>query len=331
MRDFRQHKTYDLLSYWGNALHKYLLPKRFFEASRLKCLDALSDEQRELVMRRVAYYCRLDDKAAKAAPSSNITSLRLRFKGKHRASRYVMDLRETLCRFPAACRFDYLFGDITDEASTPAFVKSRPIVEGSTNSVVMKLDRLRHFRFVDDTMPFQEKRDMLVFRSFVTQEHRKRFLAMYSGHPMCDVGKINREENEQHGEWVKPFMSIDQQLQHKFICCLEGNDVATSLKWVMSSNSLAVMPRPKYETWFMEGSLIPGVHYVEIKPDYSDLIEKMEYYIAHPDEAQRIIDEAHRYVEQFQNVRLERAVQIATAESYFIKTGQAAALGKTLF
>ena len=39
----------------------------------------------------------------------------------------------------------------------------------------------------------------------------------------------------------------------------------------MSSNSVAVMPRPKYESWFMEGRLQPGVHYIEIKDDYSDL------------------------------------------------------------
>ena len=42
----------------------------------------------------------------------------------------------------------------------------------------------------------------------------------------------------------------------------------------MSSNSVAVMPRPKYESWFMEGRLQPGVHYIEIKDDYSDLEPK---------------------------------------------------------
>ena len=40
--------------------------------------------------------------------------------------------------------------------------------------------------------------------------------------------------------------------KHKFILCIEGNDVASNLKWVMSSNSVAVMPKPKFESWFME-------------------------------------------------------------------------------
>ncbi|GIR91542.1 MAG: hypothetical protein CM15mP92_0060 [Halieaceae bacterium] len=72
--------------------------------------------------------------------------------------------------------------------------------------------------------------------------------------------------------------SLDTHLKHKFILCIEGNDVASNLKWVMSSNSVAVMPKPKYESWFMEGKLIPNYHYILIKDDYSDLEEKLNYY-----------------------------------------------------
>ena len=42
----------------------------------------------------------------------------------------------------------------------------------------------------------------------------------------------------------------------------------------MSSNSLCFMPKPKYETWFMEGKLIPNHHYVLIEDDYSNLLEQ---------------------------------------------------------
>lgn len=76
-------------------------------------------------------------------------------------------------------------------------------------------------------------------------------------------------------------------MDYKFIMALEGNDVASNLKWVMSSNSIAVMPRPTCETWFMEGKLIPNYHYIEIKPDFTDLEERLKYYIEHPEEAQQ--------------------------------------------
>ena len=186
----------------------------------------------------------------------------------------------------------------------------------------MKLDALRHFRFVSDPRPFAAKKDMLVSRNFVTQPHRKLLLEKYINHPMCDLGKINVAVDDEHPEWVRPFMSLDEQWSYKFISCIEGNDVATNLKWVMSSNSLAVMPRPRYETWFREAELQPGVHFVELKADYSDLIEKMEYYISHPDEAQFIIENAHKYVAQFRDEEMELATQLLTAKAYFERTGQ---------
>jgi hypothetical protein len=104
------------------------------------------------------------------------------------------------------------------------------------------------------------------------------------------------------------------------VACVEGVDVATSLKWVMSSNSVAVSPPMHYETWFMEGTLIPNYHYIEVKPDFSDLVEKLEYYIAHPEEAEAIVCHAHDYVAQFLNKKMERATQLAVADKYFKMT-----------
>jgi len=92
----------------------------------------------------------------------------------------------------------------------------------------------------------------------------------------------------------------------------------------MSSNSLAVMPLPIYETWFMEGTLIPNYHYVLIKDDYSDLEERLNYYINHTDEAQKIIDNAHEYVKQFRNKKQEDLISLLVLKKYFEKTGQKA-------
>ena len=122
---------------------------------------------------------------------------------------------------------------------------------------------------------------------------------------------------EAHPEWHAQKMTIEEHLDYKFIMSLEGNDVASNLKWVMSSNSIAVMPKPTCETWFMEGTLIPNYHYIEIKPDFSDLIEKLEYYIAHPDEAEEIIRHAHEYVDKFLNRRRERIISWLVMDRYF--------------
>ena len=55
-------------------------------------------------------------------------------------------------------------GDITYVPEVPSIVKSRPIVEGNENSVVMKLDKIRHFIYVDDRKRFTDKKDMAIFR-----------------------------------------------------------------------------------------------------------------------------------------------------------------------
>jgi hypothetical protein len=117
-------------------------------------------------------------------------------------------------------------------------------------------------------------------------------------------------------------MTIDEHLEYKFILCIEGNDVATNLKWVMSSNSLAVMPRPRYETWFMEGRLIPNYHYVEIKADYSNLEDRLTYYIQHTNEALQIIENAHQYIAQFRDKKREDLISLLTLRKYFKQTKQ---------
>ena len=69
-------------------------------------------------------------------------------------------------------------------------------------------------------------------------------------------------------------MSITEQCRYKYIMSIEGNDVATNLKWIFRSNSVCFMRKPRFETWFMEGRLQPNVHYIELKDDFSDVAEK---------------------------------------------------------
>ena len=150
---------------------------------------------------------------------------------------------------------------------------------------------------------------------------RTAFMERFIHNPLVDCGVVDPRE-EVPLEWIKPKMSILQHLDYKFILALEGNDVASNLKWVMSSNSLAVMTRPTCETWFMEGTLQPDVHYVEVKDDFSDLEEKLNYYINHPQEAQLIIDNAHQYVSQFMDAEREQLIQLMVMNRYFYLSGQ---------
>ena len=143
----------------------------------------------------------------------------------------------------------------------------------------------------------------MVWRGGAYQKLRREFVERFYDHPKCEVGQTNRPA--ENVPWQKQYMSKEAQLEYKFIFCPEGNDVSTNLKWVMSSNSICFMPKPRYETWFMEGLLKPGIHYVELKSDYSDLDEKIEYYSTHILESETIISNAHQHVARFQNKDLE--------------------------
>ena len=199
-------------------------------------------------------------------------------------------------------------------------VKSRPIDGNNEYAVVMKLNKVRHFIFTKDKKEYKSKQNKLIGRMNVNQEQRLRFLDMYFEHPLCDVGQINEKGGNK--KYLVDYLTIEEHLDYKFILCIEGHDVASNLKWVMSSNSIAVMPRPKFETWFMEGTLIPNFHYIEIKEDYSDLEEKLNYYMWHLQEAEEIIKNANEYVEQFKNKKRENLISLLVLEKYCFITGQ---------
>ena len=121
---------------------------------------------------------------------------------------------------------------------------------------------------------------------------------------------------------MKSFMSIKEQLDFKFIFCLEGKCISTNLYWAMSSNSVCVMPKPKYESWFMEGKLEDGVHYIEVKNDFSDAENKIKFYNNKNDKCLEIIDNAKKFVKQFKDPKQERLIQLLILKQYFKSTGQ---------
>ncbi|MDO4770860.1 glycosyl transferase family 90 [Porphyromonas sp.] len=311
---FNSGKNPKFVYYIQNYFRLYLQPKVCFRKrlrSRLARLEKRSDK--EYIMERVNYYNALGTTPLPA------DTPRLRDHGIEENKVYFFDTYEYTRYFDDDLRWMLLPGDIVHVPDHPTIVKSRPLTEDNANSVLMKLDKVRHFTFIKDHKPFKDKMNKVIFRGKTEdKEPRIRFMEMYFGHPMCDLGDVSRSCPRQ--EWIVEKMTLRAHLDYKFIMALEGNDVASNLKWVMSSNSLAVMPRPTCETWFMEGKLIPNHHYVEIKPDFSDLEERVNYYIAHTDEAQRIIDNANEYVKQFWDKEREELISLLVLQKYFEKT-----------
>jgi len=263
----------------------------------------------DYILNRINYYCKIN---GNFHLPSDIPSIKY-FK-KTRGTGYYLDLKEFLHFFVPATRIAYHFGDETHINDYPTLFKARPLNETNQNSVLFKLNKRRHFKFIKDNKVFKDKKDQLVWRGAAYQTNRKSFVQKFWNHPMFDVGQTNKPIEDI--PWQKDFMTIKEQLDYKFIFCGEGNDVATNLKWAMSSNSLCMMPKPTCETWFMEGTLISNYHYVEVKPDFSDMVEKMKFYIQNQDEALQIIQNANNFVHQFTDKDREDFLCIKVLEKY---------------
>ncbi|MDO6493047.1 MULTISPECIES: glycosyl transferase family 90 [unclassified Cellulophaga] len=310
------------IKYYGKNYLRQLIPLSFYQKKlqkKLNSINDLSSDEIEEINARVNYYNKLETPFNLSEEAKRFDDLELK-KG---SKEYFFDVYEYGRYFTQSLKAHFLFGDITEIYKEPAFVKSRPVSDNNQNSILLKWNKVRHFMFVKkDKIPFSKKKDILISRGqiFKSQPHRIRFLEMYFNHPMCDIGMVNT--HHVIDKWKVNRMTISEKLHYKFILCLEGNDVASNLKWVMSSGSLAVMPKAKFETWFMEGTLVPDYHYVAIKEDYSDLEEKLQFYIDNPDKAQEIVKNANAYVQKFKNKKREDLISILVLNKYFEKTNQ---------
>lgn len=272
---------------------------------------------------RIAYCNRLADGTALGEGAERLGDFSLH----GNSSTYFFDSYEFTRWFDDELLWHYLFGDITHVPDHPTILKSRPIAGDNANSVLLNLDKCRHFVFLNDRIPFEKKADKAIFRGSVKDnENRIRFIETFRGNPRVDAcntvsGGGGHTVSSDSGNMV-PRISLYDHLHFKFIMALEGNDVASDLKWIMSSSSIAVTPRMHYETWYMEGRLIPDVHYIEIRPDFSDLEERMDYYASRPKMAHEIIENANEYTRQFRNQDLERYISLSVLRRYFEATGQ---------
>ena len=302
--------------YYAGHYLRQALPASLFRNALPGKISTLNKCDRSYITKRVNYYNKLSTFTQPKRLEHFLKDIPLIKTN----SAYRVDTLEYSRYFNPNFKASFLFGDVTTVANVPSIQKSRPVNGDNTNAVILKLDKKRHFFFLKDRKKYSDKKDMLIGRAHISQPHRMRFMEMYFDHPLCDLGQVNT--NAGNLQWLKPRISMLDHLDYKFILSLEGNDVATNLKWIMSSNSIAVMPKPKYETWFMEGTLIPDYHYIQIKDDYSDLTERLQYFIDRPEDAQAIIHHANEYIRQFMNSEREDLISLLVLQKYFYYTSQ---------
>ena len=300
------------------ALACHLLPESAFTRRVGRLLPRDLSAVPQAVLERVDYCNRLEG-PGHALPLRRLADYAVLGAGK---SMPRGDLVRLAKGFGLDVRLNALLNDVLLVPEAPTLVKSRPIGEGNANSVLLPLDRLRHFDFIEDRRPWSAKRPVAVWRGRISmvshQQARIAALTRYNDDPRHDIGHVKSFDGLPP---PKPWMTREAQLEHRYILALEGNDVATSLKWIMGSNSVALSPALEYETWYMEGRLVPGVHFIGLKPDLSDLDEKIAWAEANPGAVARIIRAAQDWAAMFRDSRQEAFVAALVLQKYIERTG----------
>lgn len=200
-------------------------------------------------------------------------------------------------------------GDGFQSDKLPVLTKAR-IIGAPHNGILIKYEYDYHWKILEnfrDPFNWDNKFDTVCWRgNHITalnkKYNRRYFVEKYSD--KYDIGfitKISDDYTRANPSLFKNTMTQDEQLKSKYLICLEGNDVGTSLKWQLSSNSVVLMAKPTIEGWLMEGALEPFVHYVPLKNDLTDLDNIIDWCKNNDDKCKEISANARKHMAQFMN------------------------------
>ncbi|MCA3443294.1 MAG: hypothetical protein INF52_07945 [Rhodobacter sp.] len=256
---------------------------------------------------------------------------------------YVREAQMLVRMVQSDATFAVFPGDSRTRFPIPTLVKSRMIHDRDSPCVLLPLDRRRHWGDVravaQNDIPFRDKADRLVWRGVTTGQFKPRdarsayssrfhVATLRTSRTDIDIGYSGIMQVDDTNSDIpldalrarlRPPLDLRQQLQSRYLLSLEGNDVATGLKWMLFSNSAVLMPRPTCESWACEGELVAFEHYVPVKDDLSDIEEVFDWCLTHPDSCEEIAHNGKRYIEAFLDTARETEILRRIISAYLSK------------
>lgn len=299
-----------------------LRPQGALIKNKKEYAELLLDKQNDVVLKtdleRLEYYMpftSINDQNNKATSNKFTTDKvfafkKNTFKDVHFAKAYLNDLEKIFESINDDVVIPVQLGDKTlSTKSNIAFVKAREI--GCNKSILLKLNTGRHWNYdISGDIPWENKSANIIWRGATTGYDDKRSAFVEKYHNIYDIGFSKTVQGKKvDDDYFKPFTSITSQLRNKFIVSLEGNDVATNLKWVLESNSVPIMCNPTKETWLMEALLKPYIHYLPLNEDFSNLADLLIWANANDAKCKKIALNGKKYMSQFKNTDRELYLQ----------------------
>lgn len=223
---------------------------------------------------------------------------------------------------------DFLFrwGDWTEITNQKFITKARNV--NDKYATILNLNKERHWELVKYVpsfdIDFNEKKALAVWRGDSTgylkseKNDRLKFVELYYDVSYADVGFSSLNQTKHFDKkFLKGKIELKEQLKYKYIVSIEGNDVASGLKWQLYSNSVVLMKKPTKVSWLMEDCLVPYEHYVPLKDDFSNLQEQINWCNDNTDKCKYISKNATQYVLQFMNDKNENLISSQILLKYF--------------
>ncbi len=252
-------------------------------------------------------------------------------------SMYVRPIQIALNSIGQNGMFLVYVGDNTYGFQLPTFAKSSKIDASPLRPFFLPLNFDRHFRPLLNVSkhdrPFSDKTPVVAWRGATTSsfEGTSRYHVFEKFDTFSQLGfdigfskvvqsksiwtriRVSEEDLQRR---VKPQLNHVKMLQYKYLLSLEGNDVASGLKWMLGSNSLVLMPPPTCTSWACEVFLEPYRHYVPVREDLSDLQEKFEWCEANPRLVEEIVANATEFMQPFLDQEQERRLVRDVVQTY---------------
>ena len=95
----------------------------------------------------------------------------------------------------------------------------------------------------------------------------------------------------------------DQSMNYKYIIDITGNAACyDAISWKCNSNSVIFKTKSAWTQWFYD-KFIPGIHYIEIEDDFSDIEEKYKWAEEHQDECLIMIENCKKLFQETYNIQ----------------------------
>lgn len=160
------------------------------------------------------------------------------------------------------------------------------------------------------SIPWENKKNTAFWRGTLHTNERLLIAYLSKKNPeFIDAGLTDTESSQMDiilkDNLRKPIASIKEHLEYKYLPVLDGFMCTyPGYQWRLLSNSIALKQESDQIQWFYIG-LKPYVHYLPIKKDLSDLLEKVKWAISNDDECKKITQNANKFVKE--NLMIEDA------------------------